>query len=225
MELRPDNVKIDDGFFLVQHGVTASWNAQCSTDLFLYHADGEHVRYTGVVHHWERRDRTDFGTHTFKGHDGRLHASMREAKDHWVAAGQPSFAEPEEWMQPRYATIVGGQRIYPPANLTVDRAGRAYSLPLFDTGYFMVGSWERGRFYHKDGDVIRYTGIESGCEYKDRNDESKRRVVGPEGERYRDLGEAFEVWEAAGYPVRAEPADERLLPEEAIEIAMVGPSP
>lgn len=225
MRLQAPGIDMKDGFFLVQRGVTESWKPACSADYYLYHSDGEHVRMTGVVHHWERQNRADFGRHTFRGHDGRIRSSLQEAQEAWLEAGKPSFAEREEWMHPRFATIVGNQKVYPPANFSTGPDGPVYKLPLFETGYFMVGDWSRGRFYHKDGDAIRFTGIESGFEYKDRLDETKRRIVGPDGETYGDLAEAFGAWEAAGSPSRPEPEGERLLPVEEPEPAAAGPRP
>ncbi|MGU3658513.1 MULTISPECIES: hypothetical protein [Methylobacterium] len=225
MRFQAPNIDTKDGFFLVQHGFTDRTSAQCSMDLYLYHTDGEHVRLTGVVHRWERRSAMDFGTDTYKGHDGRLRGSLQEAREAWLAAGRPSFAEPEEWIHPRFATVVGSERVYPPQNFTPGRDGRIYHLPLFETGYFMVGSWSRGRFYHKDGDAIRYTGIESSFEYKDRLNEAKRKVFGPDGETYGDLEEAFGAWEAAGCPMRPEPEGHRLLPADDLEPALAGPRP
>jgi hypothetical protein len=225
MRFKAPNIEPKDGFFQCQHGVTENWKDACSSDVYLYHSDGEHVRLTGIVHHWERRSRMDTGTHTIKGHDGRVRSSLQEAKAAWIEAGMPSFAEREEWMHPRFATVVGSAAVYPPANSSHGRDGKAYELPLFETGYFMVGSWSRGRFYHKDGDAIRYTGIESSFEYKDRLNEAKRKVTGPDGETYGDLKEAFVAWEAAGCPARPELEGERLLPVEDVEPALAGPRP
>lgn len=224
MRFQTPDIDMKDGFFLVQHGTTESWKDACSSDMYLYHSDGEHVRMTGVVHHWERRNRMDRGTHTIKGHDGRVRSSLQEAQEAWLEAGMPSFAEREEWIHPRFATVVGSQEVYPPANFSPGQDGRTYSLPLFDSGYFMVGDWSRGRFYHKDGDAIRYTGIESSFEYKDRLNETKRKVSGPDGETYGDLKKAFGAWEADGCPARAEPVGEQLLPTRSVEPAG-GPRP
>lgn len=127
--------ELGEGYFVVGRGPDDFWLDRASSDHALYHRDGDAIRYTGIIRHWERKDRMDTGTFTIKGFTGQVYPTLGDAAAAWEAAGRPSFAEPDEWMAPRYATIVGETRIYPPA--PPNGWGTA-SPPLFEEGAFVV---------------------------------------------------------------------------------------
>ena len=105
-------------------------------------------------------------------------------------------------MAPRYATIVGGTRIHPPA--PPKGWGKA-NPPLFEKGAFVASLPPNHFVYHKACDDVRFTGLRFTRDLRAPRDELPQLVTGADGETCGSLEEALPAWEAAGRPELVQP--------------------